>query len=569
MRKILLPAAVVLAAASLSAQSPLTTAFASNNGGAVGGAVYFNLTTGASDVCIAAFELNSGTGAGTAGTLNVYTIAGGTYVGNTQAGVAGWGGAPAASGGVVTQGTDNPSFCALGSSITLAAGTTTAVALEAVGFAHRYMNGTGGTAGVPGSSVNGTFGNPLELLFEGGAANNTALTSSTFDPRIANIAIHYAIGSGPCFAAASTPYGNGCYDQSVSYYEEFAAGASDITGTVGVSTESVIHVPNGLGGYWIGPGPGAWFGDDGTGLANSSNASPGIAPISAGLATGDDAISSIDLTVAAPGFGLFVAGDPNPQTDLDMDSNGRVIPGTGASSDFSPSVAELLGGAAQMAPIWGDLSPNIQGTLHFDYDGFSCYCTWADVPHFGVAAGSPGCNAQVALHQGGIWEMRWAGVAADGGFLVGFSTGNGASDPGATDISACQAGGCDLGAYSAPLSLSSSARPITGTSVDLTVNNIGPAASAVAVVVSLTQDAAGTSLAPFGLDGCTGYIGILSSISLGLIIPSGSTELVPFANPLGFEGAELFYQAGALDATAPNTFGATISNGLAHTLGDI
>ena len=576
MRSLLILGAATLAAASLSAQSPLTTSFASNNGGGVGGAVYFNLTTGATDVCIAAFGLNSGSSAGTSGTCQVWTISGGTYVGNTSAGTGAWGGMEAASGALVAAGQDLESFCALNSALVLPANTTTAVALEATGFSHRYMNGTGGSAGVPGSSINSTFGDPLELLFEGGAANNTAFSSSTFDPRIANISIYYALGAGPCVAASATTYGVGCYDGSVSYYEEFAAGASDITGTVGVETVSILHTPNAAGGYSISGGPGSWFGDDGSGVTNGPNASAGIAPLSTPLATGDDAITLVDLAVEAPGFVWQPVGTSGPQINLEIDSNGRVIPGTGGSSDFSPSIAELLNGAGgTMAPAWGDMSPNIQGTLHFDYDGSSCYVTWADVPWFGAAAGNPGNNIQVALHADGSFEYRYAGIAASGSYLVGFSSGNGANDPGPSDIHTCLdplTGPCDLGGFSAPLALSAGGRPVQGTSTDLEITGFGAGATAVIVRASFIQDEMGTDLASFGMAGCNAYIDIASSVFVAVAgLPAGDPVTFAFANPAdaSYTGAELFFQAASLDATAPNSAGATTSNGLSYRLGDI
>ena len=575
MRSLLVSAAVTLAAASLSAQSPLTSSFASNNGGGTGGAVYFNLTTGATDVCIAAIAVNSGLPAGTVADMNVWTIPGGTYAGNTQGGTATWGGIPATTGTGVLAGQDNESFLALANPLVLPANTTTAVALEAVNFAHRYMNGTNGTAGVPGSSDNGTFGNPLELLFEGGAANNVALTSTTFDPRIANVSIYYALGAGPCIAASAAAYGTGCYDSSVSYYEQFAAGASDITGELGVSTVSILHTPNAAGGYTISAGPGTWYGDDGTGAANSATASPGAAPVSAALTTGDDAITAVDLSTEAPGFPWQPVGTTGLQTTLEIDSNGRVIPGTGASSDFSPSIAELLGGAGgTMAPAWGDMSPNVQGTLHFDFDMAtnSCYVTWANVPWFGVAAGNPGNNIQVALHADGSFEYRYAGIEASGGYTVGFSSGNGANDPGPSDIDACLASSCDLGGFSAALALSAGSRPIQGTSTDLLVTGFTSAATAVIVRVSFIQDAAGTDLASYGMAGCNSYIDVLGSeFSFVAGLPAGNPVTFSFANPAdpAYTGAELFFQAGALDPSAPNAIGATVSNGLSYRLGDL
>lgn len=565
--RICLRIAMALLGAGLGAQSPLTTTFASNNGGAVGGAVYFNLTTGVADVCIAAIGLNCGNSIGTAGTLNMWTIANGSYVGNTQAGVAGWGGIPVATGSFLCAGPDNESFCALDSALVLSANTVYAVALEAPDFSFRYTDGDGST-GVPGSGTNQTFGNPLELLFEGGAAGNQALTGPAFDPRIANVNIYYTLGPGLCVAAEAVPYGSGCYSVSVSYYEEFQSGASDYGGQAGAYVDSLIHVPNGVGGYWVGPGSGAWFGEDGSG-ANTASAVPGAVPLAASdLGAGDDTVSTVDLTTAAPAFSWSVAGVSGIQTELSIDSNGRIAPGRWLQSDFSASVAELLHEAPSIAAAWTDMSPNEQGAVHFDYDGFTCYVTWADVPFFGNG-GQPGNNIQVALSYAGIYELRWAGMAAQSGYLVGFSTGMAAADPGPSDISSLAFGGQNFGGFSAPLALSSNGRPITGTMMTLTVGNISATTSAVLLRVGFVQNAVGLDLTPFGMAGCRAYIDLASSVLLDLVVPTGSQSAFGFQSPVGFEEAQLYFQAGALDPAVANGLGATVSNGLYYRLGNL
>ena len=65
-------------AAAISAQSPLTTTFANNNGGSVGGGVYFDLNvTAAGGITITGLDLNlTGTGS-----VEVYTLPG-TRLGN-------------------------------------------------------------------------------------------------------------------------------------------------------------------------------------------------------------------------------------------------------------------------------------------------------------------------------------------------------------------------------------------------------------------------------------------------------------------------------------------------------
>jgi hypothetical protein len=65
--------ALAIGASSVQAQNKLTTIFASNNGGSVGGIVYFDVTV-SSAVIINAFETNCDQAASTPIGLDVYTI---------------------------------------------------------------------------------------------------------------------------------------------------------------------------------------------------------------------------------------------------------------------------------------------------------------------------------------------------------------------------------------------------------------------------------------------------------------------------------------------------------------
>ncbi|MEZ4857706.1 MAG: HYR domain-containing protein [Flavobacteriaceae bacterium] len=151
----------------------ITTLFNSNNGGINGGAVFFDVTVGASDIEVNAFEINT-PDAG-AFTLDVYTLVG-TFVGNQQVPGA-W--TLTATGTGTGAGQDNPSLATLGSSITMLAGTTYGVALVLdAGHNHRY-SGTG-TNPAPGST---SYSN-ADLTLSLGSAQNTPFSSAPFTLRI-------------------------------------------------------------------------------------------------------------------------------------------------------------------------------------------------------------------------------------------------------------------------------------------------------------------------------------------------------------------------------------------------
>jgi hypothetical protein len=185
-----------LAAASASAQS-LSTIYATNNNGSVGGIVYFDIVTGASPITITSLGTNLGVqAAGTYG-FTMYTKPG-TYLGS-ESNAGAW--TVATTGTVAGTGiTNTPSPVTMGS-VVLGAGTTTGVALVLAGggqpsASHYYTNGTGS---------NQSYSNS-DLTINLGAANNVPFAASPFTPRVWNGTINYTVGgtTGACCLGAPT-----------------------------------------------------------------------------------------------------------------------------------------------------------------------------------------------------------------------------------------------------------------------------------------------------------------------------------------------------------------------------
>lgn len=135
--------AVVLGALLASAASAqvndtcVETIYASNNGGTVGGAVYFDVT--ASElVSISGLRTNLAQASGTPVNLEVYTTPGSSF--GEELNAASW--ALVASGSADAAGVDQPTQFLFSTPFWLPAGTT-GVALVAVGGNHKYTNGTG------------------------------------------------------------------------------------------------------------------------------------------------------------------------------------------------------------------------------------------------------------------------------------------------------------------------------------------------------------------------------------------------------------------------------------------
>jgi subtilisin-like proprotein convertase family protein len=162
----------------------LTTTFAGGNGGSLGGAVYFDVNV-LEDITLTGLYLH--TGEGGAFTADVYTIVGGTYVGNqTNAGA--WSLLGTVSG--TSQGAGTPSVGTFGTSIALSAGTNYAMAVVMdASHGHDYTNGNGS---------NEFFSN-ADVEISLGSATNVPFTGSVFNPRIFNGGVIYEalISGGP------------------------------------------------------------------------------------------------------------------------------------------------------------------------------------------------------------------------------------------------------------------------------------------------------------------------------------------------------------------------------------
>ena len=195
----------------------LTTLFAGGNGGAVGGAVYFDVTA-IEDVTLTALDLHTGeTGAFT---VEVYAIPDGTYIGNENNAGA-W--TLVATGSGDGQGAGTPSFATLDTAVSLTAGTTYGMALVlSADHGHDYTNGDG---------TNQNYAND-ELSFSGGSATNVPFTGSIFGPRVFNGSFYYDY-------SAMTSQENFDFDCSYLGLNYIEVTVTDSSGNVSTCTSAV------------------------------------------------------------------------------------------------------------------------------------------------------------------------------------------------------------------------------------------------------------------------------------------------------------------------------------------
>jgi hypothetical protein len=161
----------------------VTSFFDSNNGGAAGGAVYFDIEVGSSAIRVTGLQTNVNAAFGSSFDMDVYIVEGGSAGNQTNMGA--W--TLVDSGSGTTGPVDTATQVSLSSGFELDADTTYGVALvmdSTVG--HSYTNGTGG---------NQSFSNS-DITVSLGTASNAPFTAPLFDPRVWNGTVQYELVAG-------------------------------------------------------------------------------------------------------------------------------------------------------------------------------------------------------------------------------------------------------------------------------------------------------------------------------------------------------------------------------------
>ncbi|MEC7584350.1 MAG: trypsin-like peptidase domain-containing protein [Planctomycetota bacterium] len=207
---------------------------------------------------------------------------------------------------------------------------------------HRIIGQLHGGGAACGNNQSDWYGR-LARSWTGGGTNSTRL-SNWLDPIGTGAMTLDTLGSAGGGATA-TNYGQGCYEQTASFLEEFPAGSFDLSGT-GSVPNVVRFTPMGtpVSGYAVAAAPPAWRN-----------------PTSADLGLGDDAVTPSQFL----GFGFQYPGGLTAVTR--MCSNGYVwLNGATTTADWSPTAAELVSEPARLCPLWMDLNPAGGGNTHFD-----------------------------------------------------------------------------------------------------------------------------------------------------------------------------------------------------------
>lgn len=340
--------------------------------------------------------------------------------------------------------------------------------------------------------------------------------------------------------ASATAVGVGCGGTPATFYEHFVPST-----TFDLSNSAFRMVNLGGTGYLVQPSNNA-FVQPGGGAQN--------------LTLADDGAVTVNLTSAFPHpSGLISA--------FEVCSNGFISMGTGNGTSYQPNPANMRARGSASFNVWHDWALNPSANVWFEEIAGIAYFTWLNVPGYsGTSVGTVLSTFQMQFDTAtgnvdfvflNMDNVSISGWQAGDGYVVGYSTGGGALDSGSIDLSSAITVPFVLPPVDSPnVTLSASAAPILGTSINLDLNNLPANAPLAVYVLGLTDIPGGLPLpiAP----GCNQYVVPLAS----LFVVTGGAPAFSFpqtfpANP-AYAGLKIFAQGVSLTGTG----GILSSNGL-------
>ena len=380
-------------------------------------------------------------------------------------------------------------------------------------------------------------------------------------------------------------------------YEDFDLAPFDM------QSSFLVFNPDGSGGYnvaWQGglPDPNFVFGGIETSGLGCPRFAMTAAPSNPGYVVVPTATADQTFLQGQP-LGLSDDGESGPLplgftftfpggsavTDIEVLANGRVVPAnSGELADFTPTLAEFLNDPVpQIAGYWTDMNPGAGGEIYFNAGAGTASITWVDVPQF---SGDEPFLFQIRLFADNSFQvllgdtpLNGASVTAVRDLLIGFTDGNGAVDPGETDLTTMLPvavpgdtfyeffdvlGASDIEDLPENMPvLSFSTGPVIGQPLDLEVSNLPSGTLSVGLLIGLPTI---LDLSNFGIaaPGCT----VLSDGLIGVGLPiSGSTTgtvSLPLPNDPNLIGVQTVFQSVAI---APMNPPVSVSDAKTVTIG--
>jgi hypothetical protein len=557
--KFLAAAVAAFAAVTLTAQSPLTTTFAGGNG--QNGAMFD--IVGLQPVIITGFDVNL---TGTA-TIEVYSVtAGTTFVGN-ETNPAAW----------TLLGTV-PNVVGAGAGVPTPVPLVLNVPINPAQQQGFYVTTTAGTLAYTNGTLQGAvFASNSDIQFLEGIGKAYPFGGS-FTPRVWNGRIHYVPGAAGGFATKTT-YGTGCYDLPRMAHEQFPGDTFPVD--LANTQWQLIYVPGGTGGnYLIIPGGSPY--DAVTPAASGVNLVLQPFTTSSSLNTWDDASVNQTLTFNFP----YPNATSATTTGISVNSNGRIYLGNhfdasfasnGANSGYTPTSFRGTTGVALpvIAGFMCDLDPTVGGQIWYEDPSpnggvritWNAIPNWQDPPYTGLPAQLN--SIQMELLPSGMVNLAFGPSLGNGGSvgnvaITGYSAGGG--QPLGPQLDWSSLSGYQSGNGDVALHIDADNRPITGTTINVTVSEIPAGTPLAAIIYGLTKIDPGFPLAILGMPGC------FASTTPDLLVAglaAGTTFSSPFSIPNNpaLTGFQLLAQGLALGPFIPNPFGGITSNGLDLVVG--
>jgi len=328
--------------------------------------------------------------------------------------------------------------------------------------------------------------------------------------------------------ATVTPVGTGCDYCNDTFYEFFALPSSmDLSGT------SMTMTYNGSQ-YSVGSGTSSYQ-----------------APSGGALSLGDDDETTITLPFALPYPG-------GTTTQLHVCSNGFISPAASNGTGYAPSIPELLSGSSRWC-VWHDFDTGGGGQIRVDSSPSQVNVTWEAVASWGVTGTS---TFQFQFLPDGTVHVIYQSMSNVGGsYLVGYSPGGSATDPGGIDLTTAVPAGFTLCAGSNnSISLTTDLPPILGTTIQQIASGIPPGTPFGVHVMSLSQEIPPIDLTTYGMTGCFAHTSPAGSVNEFIVAP-GATVQVPFAIPSSSSFTGLRVVGQGYYATGGTPLGITNTNG--------
>ena len=536
-------------------QSPLTTTFASNNGGLAGGMMFFDINvTNPAGITVKQLDINTQS---PAGELLVYAGQA-SYIGIAALPLA-W--TEVAHGTVDASGQNNPSRVCLGDGFFLPMGSH-AIALWGSEIRHRYTNGAGGFP---------LLYSNLDLMITTGAATNTVFGGAQFSPRVWNGSVYYDVGLTTGFSCAYTEsLGTGCGAGSTTWYEEFASlSAFDLAGTISAPTAWQATAA-GPSGYVVLPSPPQWSPPSGAPLNDNSQTSPG--PLG---------VNEFSVPLQLPFSFPFPGGSTSV---VHAAANGWILlQATTSQTELTvPSANSLLNEYARICPLWCRMDPSANSAnnpasgvyYEVDLSNQAVLITWLDVGDARTgspAAGTTSINVQCVLFSNGDYEFRYGPVVpapVAGSVLVGWSMSGVVSpipDPGSTDLSSGMpvvTNGPDNFALAHKAGVAR-----LGDNLNLEVVHVENVSPFAFLLVGNALSMPGLNLVVAGAPDCFAYTNVLAAVSVPVTGPTGAGVFsLAIPTNAALIGSTFFSQYAAL--TQRNLLNVSTSNAARFTVGN-